>query len=204
MILYIYVYINRHRYTMLSFLSISRATLLRNTCQVRSIFASAVTLKEAVKTKTSAETIKKAARKPTKKAEKTLTKTELKKSEKPKRPANAYALYLKEKFPTLKNDSNKSIDVTKQIAERWRVESDTIKESYKQKAAPAFVEYHQLIAKWEEKYKPTLNGYQKFLKVNLSGKATGKEDAAKLLKEYASQWKALSDLEKEAWKNREL
>jgi hypothetical protein len=132
--------------------------------------------------------------------------TELKKADKPKRPTSAYLFYYKENFKRFKKeDKTNSTEIAKSIAAEWNELPETAKAKYVELSKKASEEYKKAMEEWSGKYKKPLNGYNKFMKVNMKiPKGTSLEDASKVMKEWAAKWSALSDAEKEEWKNKEI
>lgn len=210
--LFVYIYINIHwsskdinkrKDTMTiatsMFLSMKPSTTLlyKATNQVRFFGVASVVLKEA---KAGTAQKKAAGVKRTKKAEsaKELTKKELKKQERPKRPVSAYILYYRKNFDKFYSETKDVSKSAKAAGIAWKKETEAVKQEFVSEYNKEFEKYAKLRDEWINKYKKPLTGYNKFMKATFD---TGVEGATAKdkLKTIAAKWSALTDAEKEIW-----
>lgn len=177
---------------MLSILAIPRVSLFRvASLQNRAFSQSSLLFKEQKKEKKVVE----------------LTPTQIKNNAKPKRPTSAYLFYYKDNYAHYKGDNPKAKanDIAIEVSQAWKSLSDEKKKKYFELGKKSSAEYKAAMDEWTSKYKKPLTGYNKFVKVNLNvPKGTPLTESAKLMKNVATEWKALSKAEKEAWKTKEI
>ncbi|GMG23103.1 unnamed protein product [Ambrosiozyma monospora] len=184
--------------------SLSRAftRLSINAYASRSFSCCTAPLLKEEATKTTKKTTKK--KKPVNK-EKKLSQLQLKRKEKPKIPASAFALYLRDFAKTVSSETRSNIsELSKSASEAWNNETYANKIKYESMRNEQFDDYKVKMEAWREKYpKRPLNGFQKFMSdylKNSSLKSKDKAERIDVFKTAVSQWNSLTDDEKEKWK----
>lgn len=123
--------------------------------------------------------------------------------DKPRRPMSAFSLYYKERRAELGKTNTPPTDAMKQIAERWRQESEDVKAKYNALKEEAKAEYDEKMAEWRAKYPPKLSGYNKFVKANFNkANVTSAAQLPAESKRVAALWRQLTPDEKKEWNNK--
>ncbi|VEU23527.1 DEKNAAC104558 [Brettanomyces naardenensis] len=123
--------------------------------------------------------------------------------DKPRRPMSAFSLYYKEMRTELGKVDTAPTAAMKQIAEKWREESEEVKEKYSELKEEAKEEYDKKLAEWKAKYPPKLSGYNKFVKANFNkASVTSAAELPAESKRIAALWGKLSPEQKKEWSNK--
>lgn len=173
---------------------------------IRSFSTSAFLFKEIAKktrTKATTKTVKSKAK--SKESAGPTTLRDQKLAAKPKRPANAYALYFKDKYAEAKLSNEKILlkEEASRIGKLWNGESESVKTKYAELAKPATELYRKEVEAWKSTFKRKPNAYNMFISLNFDkSKAHSRETSSAEIAALAKKWGTLTPAEKESYKSK--